>query len=432
MRIARLKTESREERYNHRLYGIQGWGERNDFPQRVAEIVEGSVTGNACVETYGKFISGRGFAEESFYTTTINETGATIDDLLREVAKDKAMFGGFAIHVNYNALGEVVSASHVPFEWVRFEALNDQHEWNRVALHPDWGGRCRNLFSFNKDDVEFYNRFNPEPSVIADEVELAGGWENYKGQILIVSNNGPKTYPTPIFKAALVDMNIEQGLSVITLRNTRSNFLPAGMLIDKDNAANSEEQFEEKRRELAAFQGDENAALMMYMNASDGDQVPEFVPFKANNYDKDFENAESKTPQIIGRAFTQPPILRAEDVGSNFGADAMRNAYDFYNSITETERQEVSGAFQLIFSHWHDSNINPEGNYEILPKEYQVTRSLAEKLGANVDKVLDILNNTTMSENVKNVLLSKIYGIEDADINDLLAAYAGVVTPQNP
>lgn len=75
MRIARLKTESREERYNHRLYGIQGWGERNDFPQRVAEIVEGSVTGNACVETYGKFISGRGFAEESFYTTTINETG---------------------------------------------------------------------------------------------------------------------------------------------------------------------------------------------------------------------------------------------------------------------------------------------------------------------------------------------------------------------
>ena len=240
-----------------------------------------------------------------------------------------------------------------------------------------------------------------------------------------MGNNGPRTYPSPIFKAALVDMNVEQGLSVITLRNTRSNFLPAGMLIDKDNSANSEEQFEIKRQELAAFQGDENAALMIYMNATDGDQVPEFVPFKANNYDKDFENAENKTPQIIGRAFTQPPILRAEDVGSNFGANAMKNAYDFYNSITETERQEVSAAFQMIFSHWHDQSINPEGNYEILPKEYQVSRSLAEKLGANVDKVLDILNNTTMTEEVKRVLLSKIYGIEDADINDLLAAYTG-------
>ena len=124
----------------------------------------------------------------------------------------------------------------------------------------------------------------------------------------------------------------------------------------------------------------------------------------------------------------QVEYLSAEEID----ADAMRNAYDFYNSITETERQEVSGAFQLIFSYWHDQNINPEGNYEILPKEYQVTRSLAEKLGANVDKVLDILNNTTMAEDVKRVILSKIYGIEDADINDLLAAYAGVVTPQNP
>jgi hypothetical protein len=48
-----------------------------------------------------------------------------------------------------------------------------------------------------------------------------------------------------------------------------------------------------------------------------------------------------KVKNDIERSFNQPPILRAEDVGGNFGADALRNAYDYYNSVTEVERLQV-------------------------------------------------------------------------------------------
>lgn len=424
-----FKTESREQRYNFRSYNINGWGANNDYPQRVCEVVESSVTGRACVETYAKFIAGRGFAEESFYSAIINDRGDNVDTLLRQCAKDFAMFGGFAIHVNYNALGEVVSATHVPIEWLRSELLDDSFDYRRVALHPDWGHRAEHLRRFVKSDIDFFNLFDPSIDTIAQEVEFAEGWENYNGQIFVYSNNGPKAYPTPIYKAALVDMYVEQGLSNITLRNTRSNFLPAGFFIDKDHGAVDEHQAELKKREFAAFQTDENACKIFYTNVLNGEDAPEFKPIKTNNYDKDFENAEAKTPQNIGRAFTQPPILRAEDVGNNFGADAMGNAYDFYNSITETERQEIATAFERIFSLWHDKTINPEGNYEILPKEYQVTRSLAEKLGENTESVIAILDDTSKTDEVKAVLLNKLYGIEDADINDLLAAYGSQPTP---
>lgn len=422
-KIDHLKTESREVRYDYKSYGIQGWGANNDYPQRTAEIVEASITGSACVGTYAKFISGRGFAKESLCKAIVNSRGENVDTLLRKCAHDYALFGGFAIHVNYNALGEIVSAQSIPFEWVRYESLNDNFEFNRVTTHPDWGQRATHLRRFRKSDIEFFNLFAPDANIIADEVELAGGWEEYNGQVFVFSNNGHNTYPTPIFKAALVDMSIEEGLSNITLRNTRSNFLPAGMFIDKDHAANSREQEDIKKRELAAFQSDTNACRLMYLNVDNGDEVPEFVPFKANNYDKDFENAEAKTPENIGRAFSQPPILRAEDVGNNFGADAMKNAYDFYNSITENERMEIASAFKDIFSRWHDRSINPDGNYDILPREYQVTRSLAEKLGDNITRVQELLDDPTKTIDQKAVLLRTLYGIEDADINDLLEAY---------
>lgn len=428
-KISAIKTESREERYNYRSYGIQGWGKDNDYPQRVGEIVESSITGKSCVEIYAKFIAGRGFAEESLYTTVVNEEGTTVDDILRSISKDYALLGGFALHFNYNALGEIVSISHIPMEWVRFETLDDNFEWSKVAIHPDWGHRADHLHRFLKSDIEFFYKFDPRPVVIADEVVASGGWENYKGQVYVYSNNGANTYPTPIFKPAIINMSIEQGLSNIAYRNTRHNYLPAGIFIDVDNSANSEEQAVEKMKQIEAFQGDDEVGNILYMNVANGDEKPQFIPLKTNNYDKDYANTETATPLNIGRAFSQPPILRAEDVGNNFGADAMENAYNFYNSITESERLVISDVFKRIFSLWHDQTINPEGNYDILPKEYQITRSLAEKLGDNIDKVLEILGNTTLSEQTKDVLLSKLYGLEDADISDLLTAYR--ILPSN-
>lgn len=399
---------------------IQSYGAFNDFPQRVMEVVEASATGASCVDTYRKFIVGRGFAVESFFKAIINDKEETADELLQAVGDDLARFGGVALHINYNALYEIVEVNHIPLEWVRFGEMNSDYDFNSVAVHPDWGKRYTSLRRFSTADIERYPLFDPSPETIESQVESAGGWENYKGQVLYYSNQGYKVYPRPIYGSVLTDMSNEEGLSNITQRNVRHNFLPAGMLIDYDNTANSDEQQDETKAELKAFQGDMAAGQLMYVNVRDGETAPEFKPFVANNYDKAFTNAEVKTPEIIGRAFVQPPILRAQDVGSNFGATLMQNAYDFYNSITESERMTLERIFKRVFDLWHDKTINPEQDYSILAKEYRVNMSLAERLGSNIDKVLDILTNKTLTESAKRVILSRLFNVTDDDINELL------------
>ena len=303
--------------------------------------------------------------------------------------------------------------------------MDDDYKVNKLALHPDWGKRHTSLHRFEREDIEFFDFYNPDPEVIAKQVEEAGGWNGYKGQILYYSSAGDKVYPLPLFSAALTDMSNEEGLSNITHRNVRHNFLPAGMLIDRNNAETPTEE-EEAKREVAEFQGDMNAGKLMYVILKNGEEAPEFKPFQTASTDGEFEKAEAKTPDIIGAAFNQPPILRAKDVGASFGADLMKNAYDFYNAQTETERLVLESIFKEIFSHWGGEPINADGDYSILAKVYKVNQTLAEKLGDNTEKVLELLFDTTKSEASKRVIFEVVYGLDDEDVNKLMEGLKNV------
>jgi hypothetical protein len=119
---------------------------------------------------------------------------------------------------------------------------------------------------------------------------------------------------------------------------------------------------------LIDLQGDEQAGKMLYANIESEEEMPEWIPFETNNYDRQFEVTQKTVKDSIGRAFNQPPILRCEDVGSNFGANAMKNAYNFYNSHTETERMIVQRYFQKLFKSW---NTPIATDFEIEPLKYE-------------------------------------------------------------
>ena len=103
MKASILKRDKRFDLRNDRGLGVQSYGEYNDYPQQLIEIVNASGTGKSCVNTYAKFISGKGFEDKDFYKKIVNRFGHTNDYICDQISKTFAAFGGFAIHVNYNA-----------------------------------------------------------------------------------------------------------------------------------------------------------------------------------------------------------------------------------------------------------------------------------------------------------------------------------------
>mgnify|MGYP003508736766 FL=1 len=424
MKASILKRDKRFDLRNDRGLGVQSYGEYNDYPQQLIEIVNASGTGKSCVNTYAKFISGKGFEDKDFYKKIVNRFGHTNDYICDQISKDFAAFGGFAIHVNYNANYKICEIQHIPFEQARFKALDpDSGFFDKIALHNDWGKRFLNLRKWKKDDIQFIDFFNSDPDEIKLQIDAAGGWANYKGQILYYSNEGERVYPLPVFDAVLTDMNTEEGISNVSNRNARNNFLSAGMLINYSNTNKSaaEEKTEDEGQlesTIKGFQGDEKAGKIMYVELEDGDTKPEFVSFKGTNYDKEFNVTLASSQANIGKAFNQPPILRAENVGANFGADLMKNAYDYYNSVTENERLVIERAFTTIFKNWFELTDN---NYSIIPLSYDVEMSLADRLGEKqLTEFMKLLNDSAITPDLKRSIAKTLFGLSEDEANSLI------------
>lgn len=421
MKVAQIKSAPQFESRDWRQYGIQTYGDTNDFPQTVSEIVQASKTGNACLSIYNDFVYGHGFKDPGIYKLQVNKEGEKLDKILRMVCKDFTLWHGFAIHVNYNMNFRVSSIHHIPFESLRLAKADDDGFIGRTAYHPDWGRRDKTRSRWSPSDIEWFHFFNPDPEVILNQVEEAGGWDNYKGQILYFSGDseGSPSYPVPIFIAEMTDMRTEEALANVAGRNACSNFLSAGILVDIKDETQDQSQVNETQKELNKFQGDENTSQLWYIQCKSKEEVPQFIRFSGENYDKAFEVTQRVIPENIGQSFKQPPILRAVDVGANFGADLMTNAYKYYNSVTVRERQQLEETFISIFEYWWAPLDNPD--FAIQSLTYNAGESIADRIGKdNMTQALEIIRDQMLSTVQKRNMLKLIYGLYDEEIIKLM------------
>jgi hypothetical protein len=383
MKVAKLRTQTRKDDVNLKAIGIASYGESNDYPDKIRDIFNASPTGKGCLNICRRFIFGDGFADVSLATTIVNRKGETANHVLRKAVDDFPHYGGFAIHINYNALLEPVEYQTVPFDHCRIEVDKDGLPTKRIAVHPNWNNKNK-LTKFKKEDIKFYPVFNSNPTVLMEQVQNAGGIENFSGQILYFSLDGDLVYPLCPYDPTVTDMSTEESISTVLHRNARYNFLPAGMIVKKSRVATTNDDNRERDNsdegdlssEIENWQGDERAAKMILVETEFDEETPQFVPFTIQNFDRMFDSTSKYVQDNIGRMFMQPPILRGVDVGAGFGADLLKNAYDFYNSIIESERKVVEEVLKKLFIEWPQQFAN----YTIKPLEYQ-KQATDEELG---------------------------------------------------
>ena len=354
MRVSAAKTAPRVERNSYMSQKrIKAYGSGNDYPQKILEIINSSGTGRTCMDIYVKFVEGNGFLDVALAETKLNSKGERSDSLLRKCAKDLKNFNGFAVLVKYNGLGLPDEYFNIPFEHCRLEIDTKKQYTGRIAVHNDWTGLTG--VQFSNDDIKFINRYNPK-SVLA-EIIAAGSPEKYLGQIYYFTVDGDSEYPISPFDPVVTDMLTEESVSTVKHRNAKFNFLPSGILVRKgikpqlkpdgtyDNTSVFNQEQEDSAAEIKNMQGDTNASKIWVVDIDADEEKPEFIEFTGKSYDRSYEYTEKSVQENIGKMFLIPPILRGVDVGAGFGAELMKNAYAFMNSVTGNERRMLETAF---------------------------------------------------------------------------------------
>lgn len=359
-----------------RRFQMQRYGENNLYPQNLFAIVGASGTAMLCLNRYERFIEGYGLSEAT-EGIRCNRMGQTIDDILSLVAHDVAMFGGFALHVNYNVLGEVSEVQHIPFETCRLEEKDDAGHVAHILLHPDWqGNQTRNGERVRLEEKNIQRIPIYDPSVAVEQMEQAGGAAQYSGQILWCSTDGVWQYPTPIYDACVTEISTDEGLGNVKYRNVRSNFLVSCMLVTKkglpkiDNEGNEEDRMMISDEDLKAFQGDEKLGKIMCVELENDEDEPKILPFPSRNFDKDYTATETSVIERIYAQFHQEIFFAIRLGKLGFSGSVMRDAYEYYAGQVTTEQRFIERNLEKVFSHWQGGALT---DFSILPQRYMTT-----------------------------------------------------------
>lgn len=357
------KVEKRITSLDNKSLGIVNYDIDNLYPQRVNDIINNSGTAVTCLRMYSKYVMGGGAKDETFYKAKVNSKGLTVDKLIRKIVWSKGKFNGVAIHVNYNGLLQIVEASFVPFEYCRLVPEDDSENAGKIGIYDDWAKTKRK--SIDKKKIDFINAYNPK--TILDEVEEAGGWENYKGQVLYWTAEGME-YPLAPYDSVLEDMMTEGQLKLFKNNTASKNFLASHLLIV--GKSESEEDAEEFDDNLRRFQGGDGAGTLLVLERENSDEQIELKKVDIQNYDKLYEYTENSSRDSIIKNFLIPPVLLLRTAGSLGTSKEISDASDHYNTITYDDRLVIEEILKEIFSKFY-YNICPSDDYSILPLKYR-------------------------------------------------------------
>lgn len=360
-------------------FHMQSYGRDNLYPQNIMSIVKASGTATLCLSRYEKFVEGYGLQDDVLADMIINRDGNTIDNLLKSIACDLTRFGGFALHVNYNVLGQITEVSIVPFEQLRLGETDDNGYVSEILQHCDWRGEKtkngkRQLIT--EQSITRFKVFNPDPNVVIKEIEDCDDIEHYNGQILWLSMDGKNEYPTPIYDAAVTEISTDEGLGNVKYRNVRNSFLVACMLVAKKGAPriNSEgEEIEDDTQlisdeDLVQFQGDSQSSKILYVELENDEDEPKIVNFPTRNLDKEFQVTDTSVVERIYAQFHQELFYSIRIGKLGFSGDVMQDAYEYYAGEVTNEQRFIERALDTVFKYWFDNSISR--NFSIKPLKY--------------------------------------------------------------
>jgi hypothetical protein len=392
--------------------GIQNFDVDNAYPQRIRNAIKASGRTSQCVNIYSRFVRGTGFADP-FYKTIVNRKGETIDKIHRKVVFDRVRFRGFALHFNFNLLGEIVEINQIPFEECRLGIADEASGVvSIIKHHPDWAREVTK--NFNKKFINEYAVFNPDPDVVLAQIEAAGGIGNYKGQMLYWSHNGNK-YPEASCDPVLEDVISDHEASEFRLNNITTNFLASHILETGGfESADEEAKF---TKSLENFQGAKRSSRILHMQRTGTEKSYNLDKVEIQDMDGLFKQTEDSTLDSIRRNYMIPAVLLSDLISGKLGtAQEIQDAYAWMNSLTVDDRMIDEEVFTTIFSHWHDQSANPDKNFSAGELRFGEERILVEKLQVGGTQAMkDVIVDALLTPEQKKNILILVFGLKEED-----------------
>jgi hypothetical protein len=350
-------------------YQIQGFDLDNLYPQRAKETRNRSYTLRIACLRYAAFLNGDGFVDKKLADLVVNARGRrklTANDTLDKTSESTGWANGFYIHVGYNLQYKVNSIKLLPYEFNRYGMPGDEDgDFCDIKYCTNWEN---NPYKNRNKMMEIFDYpvFNPDPAVVAEQIELAGGILNYKGQIYHWAPE-ENEYPKATFDTVFDQAQTQAEIAILDLAMEQNGF-KAGHVISHPGKFEGNEK-KEFVDDVNSFTGQGAGGVLILENPDGNLKINEMIAtLQMQNTDSMHVNVDKRVKDAMRVCFGMPPEILGEMPESGmFNKQQMQDAYDYYNTVTGKQRKAISGAFREIMQHWQEPVTE---NYDIQEMQY--------------------------------------------------------------
>lgn len=353
-----------------RRYQIQGYDADNLYPQRAKEARNRSYTLKVACSRYAEFLNGEGFTDPQLAAMILNQKKRhTGNDILDQVCESASWANGFFIHVGYNLNYKVNNVKVLNFEFNRFGMPDDDGDFFDIKYSTNWENNPYKNAS-PQMIIDQYPIFNPDPAVVRDQIEAAGGILNYKGQIFHWTPEDGQ-YPKAPFDAVFDQAQTQSEIGIFDLAMEQNGF-KAGHVIAYPGKFEDRQEQQRFQDDVNSFTGQGAGGALIIENPDGNLKANEMITtMQMQNTDGLHVNVDKRVRDAIRVNFGMPAEIIGELPESGmFNQQQMQDAYIYYNTITRSMRSTISRQLKKIFDNWY---LPTSGDYSIVEQKYEIT-----------------------------------------------------------
>lgn len=316
------------------------WGTRNSYPDYLLDLYNNVPTLRAIINGNIDFIAGDDVSilplTQHLPNGVMNNRGDNIREQIKDIAKDYEIYGGFALQIIRNLIGEVAEVYYIDMRFLR-----TNKEGNVFYYCEDWSKSVRK-------DVVVYPAFMPNLNWDALDDEARN---RNASSILYVKNVHTQVYPAPLYAASIKACEIERLIDDFHLADINNHFVSSA-IINFNNGIPDDDVKEQIEREFTEkFCGASNGGRTAFSWNPNKESATDIVEFEVKDFGERYKTLSEHSRQQIFTAFrANPNLFGIPTEGNGFANEQYAESFKLYNrtQIKPVQRM-IADAYDKIY-----------------------------------------------------------------------------------
>ena len=319
---------------------LMEWGTRNSYPDYLLDLYNNVPTLRAIINGNIDFIAGDDVSiqplTQHLPNGIMNNRGDHIREQIKDISKDYEIYGGFALQIIRNLIGEVAEVYYIDMRFLR-----TNKEGNVFYYCEDWSKSVRK-------DVVVYPAFMPNLNwdALDDEAKNRNA-----SSILYVKNIHTQVYPAPLYAASIKACEIERLIDDFHLSDINNHFVSSA-IINFNNGIPDDEVKEQIEREFTEkFCGASNGGRTAFSWNPNKESATDIVEFEVKDFGERYKSLSDHSRQQIFTAFrANPNLFGIPTEGNGFANEQYAESFKLYNrtQIKPVQRM-IADAYDKIY-----------------------------------------------------------------------------------